>query len=49
MQKTTAVVESFPILQPDVLFQRLPTYYKIQPVDEKSTSGTGMMVKRALT
>ena len=27
--KTTAVVESLSTIQPDVLFQRLPAYFKI--------------------
>ena len=29
LKKTTAVVESLSTIQPDVLFQRLPAYFKI--------------------
>ena len=31
--KTTAVVESLSTIQPDVLFQRLPAYFKIQSTE----------------
>ena len=31
--KTTAVVESLSKIQPDVLFQRLPAYFKIECSD----------------
>ena len=33
LKKTTAVVESLSTTQPDVLLQRLPAYYKIQPTE----------------
>ena len=31
--KTTAVVESLSTIQPDVLFQRLPAYFKIESTE----------------
>ena len=33
LKKTTVVVESLSTIQPDVLFQRLPAYFKIDPTE----------------
>ena len=33
LMKTTAVVESLSTIQPDVLFQRLPAYFKMQSTE----------------
>ena len=33
LMKTTAIVESLSTIQPDVLFQRLPAYFKIQSTE----------------
>ena len=38
LKKTTVVVESLSTIQPDVLFQRLPAYFKINSCDVQTSS-----------